>query len=133
MACLILYGGHNKATSPPQTDGLVVFDRWRHLANTTELMFLSAHPSPQPKSNSSRSAILAQLMAECHPACPGQFSRFCTAHGKVSLYFTMGRLSPSKQPLPMGIFGHHLIHDSLDPSDNITQMASRSVQPFLNR
>jgi len=45
---------------------------WRHLANTIELMLPSAHPSPQPKRKIDR------------------FSRFCTAHGRKSLYFTMG-------------------------------------------
>ena len=30
-------------------------------------------------------------------------SSFCTAHGRASLYFTMGRPLPSKLPLPIGI------------------------------
>jgi len=46
---------------------------WRHLANTTELVLPLAHPSPQPK---------RQI---------DQFSRFCTAHGRKSIYFTNGR------------------------------------------
>jgi len=35
-----------------------------------------------------------------------QLSRFCTAHGRTSLYFTMGRPSPSKLPLPWGYASH---------------------------
>ena len=40
-------------------------------------------------------------------------SHFCTAHGRVSLYFTMGRPLPSKLPLPTGGSGTHLRHGSL--------------------
>jgi len=39
---------------------------WRHLANTIELALPSAHPNPQPKRQIDR------------------FSRFSTAHGRVS-------------------------------------------------
>ena len=46
--------------------------QWHHLANTIELVLLLAHPRPQPK-----------WQIE-------QFSRFCTTHGRKSLYFTMG-------------------------------------------
>ena len=38
---------------------------------------------------------------------------------------------PSKLPLPMGGSGRHLIHGSSSPPETITQMASRSVQPFF--
>jgi len=38
------------------------------------------------------------------------FSRFCTAHGRQSLYFTMGAPSPRKLPIPVGTSGPHLIH-----------------------
>jgi len=33
-----------------------------------------------------------------------RFSRFCTAHRRVSLYFTMGLTVPSKLPFPWGIW-----------------------------
>ena len=58
----------HKATSSPQTDGLIVFARWHQCALplSTQLVLPSAHPSPQPK---------RQI---------DQFSDFCTAHGKVS-------------------------------------------------
>jgi len=46
--------------------------RWRHMANTIDLVLPWAHPSPQPKRSIDR------------------FSHFCTAHGRKSLYFTMG-------------------------------------------
>jgi len=36
------------------------------------------------------------------------FSHFCTTHGRASLYFTMGRPSPSKLPLPMRGSGPYL-------------------------
>jgi len=57
---------------------------WRHLANTIELLLPSAHPSPQRKRQIDR------------------FSRFCTAHGRKSLYFTMGGLFPQNCPFPWG-------------------------------
>ena len=45
---------------------------WRHLANTIELVHPSDHLSPQHKQQIDR------------------FSRFCTCHGRKTLYFTMG-------------------------------------------
>jgi len=69
---------------------------WRHLANTIELVLAWAHPSLQPK---------RQL---------DWFSRFCTAHGRKSLYFTKGapfsKIGPSH-----GVSGPHLTHDSSEP------------------
>jgi len=53
---------------------------WRHLANTTEFVLPLAHPSPQPKQRIDR------------------FSRFCTAHGRMSLHFTTVPLSPKIAP-----------------------------------
>ena len=63
---------------------------------------------------STGSAIFAQLMAERH--------------------YTLqwATLSPSKLPLPMVESGPHRIHDSMCPSEPITQTASRLVQPFLH-
>jgi len=57
---------------------------WRHLANTIELMLLSAHPSPQRKRQIDR------------------FSHFCTAHGRKSLYFTLCVPIPQNCPFPDG-------------------------------
>jgi len=45
---------------------------WRHLANTIERVLPSVHPSPQTKRQIDR------------------FSCFCTAHGRKSLYVTLG-------------------------------------------
>jgi len=60
------------------------------------------------------------------------FSSFCTAHYRVSLYFTMGCLfRVSKFPFPWGDLDAHLIRGSLGPPESSTEMASRSVQPFL--
>jgi len=57
---------------------------WYRLANTIELVLPSAHPSPQPKQQIDR------------------FSRFCTAHCRKSLYFTMGALFTKNFPFPWG-------------------------------
>jgi len=66
-------------------------------------------------------------------------SRSCTAHGRQSLYFTMGPFPP-KLPLPIGQLDPHLTHCLLGPPESTTQMgppesstqtASWSVQPFL--
>jgi len=88
---------------------------WRHLANTIELVFPSVHPSPQLK---------RQI---------DQFSGFCTAHGRKSLYFTMGDHFPPKLPLLVGDLDSHLIHDSLSQTESTVQTASRSVQLFSHR
>jgi len=56
---------------------------WHHLANIIEHVLPSAHPSPEPKRQIDR------------------FSRFCTDDRRVSNYFTVVRLSPSKLALPM--------------------------------
>jgi len=84
---------------------------WRHLANTTELMLSSSHRSLQPKRQIDR------------------FSRFCTAHGRKSLYFTMGDPFPKFAP-SHGVSGPHLTHDSFGHYGPTIQTASRSVQPF---
>jgi len=55
--------------------------------------------------------------------------RFCTAHGRQSLYFTMGTPFPKIAPSNGGS-GCHLIHDTLGPCKPIIQMVSRLVQPF---
>ena len=60
---------------------------WHHLANMIELLLPSAHPSPQSKWQINR------------------FSCFCTAYGRKSLYFTMGRpFFPQNCPFPRGIW-----------------------------
>jgi len=61
------------------------------------------------------------------------FNRFCTAHSRTSLCFTMGTpFSPANCPLSWGS-GLHLkgLHDSFGPSEPTTQTASRLVQPFF--
>jgi len=59
-------------------------------------------------------------------------SRFCTAHGRQSLYFTMGCPFPLKIAPLRGDLNPHLIHGSLSLPKSISQMASRSVEPFLD-
>jgi len=102
----------HKTASPLQTDGSIVFARWRqcalmwahwsHLANTVELVLLLAHPSPQPK---------RQI---------NWFKRFCTARGRVS----KGTLAPPGE--------YDWTHASFSTPKSTTQMANRSVQLFLH-
>ena len=83
---------------------------WRHLANTIELVVPLANPSPQPK---------RQI---------DQLSRFCTANGRKSPYFTMGDPFPQRCPISRGDLDPHLIHDSLSQTEPTVQTASQSVQ-----
>jgi len=89
---------------------------WRHLANTTELVLPSAHASPQPKWQIDR------------------FIHLCTAHGRKSLYITIGNSFLQKLSLLIGRAGPHLTHmiplAILSPR---IQTSSRSVQPFSHR
>jgi len=60
-----------------------------------------------------------------------RLNRFCTAHDRASLYFTMGRpfplkIAPSHEGIP------HLTHESLGVSEPTTQTVSRMDQPFLH-
>ena len=68
------------ATCPPMRA------HWCHLANTIELVHPLAHRSPQPKRQINR------------------FSRFCTAHSRKSLYFTMGDPFPKNCLFLWGIW-----------------------------
>jgi len=62
-----------------------------------------------------------------------QFSHFCTAHGRQSLYFTMGcSFSPSKLPLHMRGSVPHWIHRSLNSPHSACQMTAQLVQPFCS-
>jgi len=61
-----------------------------------------------------------------------RFSRFCTAHGRKSLYFTIGDPFPQNCPFLWGS-GPHLIRDFLGQSEHAVQTASRSVQLFSHR
>jgi len=61
----------------------------------------------------------------------GWFNCFCTAYHRVPYTLQWGALPPSELPLSMGTSGPHLIHGSLGLSDSSSQMASRSVKPFL--
>ena len=76
-------------------------------------MMLCAHASPQPKRHVDR------------------LSHVCTDDRGVSLYFRMGRPFPLKIAGSHGGSAPHLIHGSLGQPESSTEMASRSVQPFL--
>ena len=108
---------NNKQVVEVKTDGSVVFAmraHWPHLANTIEFVLPLAHPSPQLKRQIDR------------------FSRFRTAHGRKSVYFTMSAPFSQNCAFSWGIWtDHHLTHGSLGSPESSTQIASRSVQPFL--
>jgi len=53
------------------------------------------------------------------------FSRFCTAHRRLSLYFTMAAFPREKCPFSWGIW------TPMGQPESSTQTASRSVEPFL--
>jgi len=86
-----------------------------HWGSGPHLIMVSwAHPSPNPKR---------------HLNC---FSRFCTTHCRVYLYFTMGcPFSPQDCPFPCGNLDPHLTHGSLGPPKSSHQTASQSDEPFL--
>jgi len=78
-----------------------------HLANMIELVFPSAHQSPQPKRQIDR------------------FTHFCTAHGRKSLYFIMGRPPLLKiAPSHDGMMTHgSLAHPSPQPKRHLDRSA----------
>ena len=60
------------------------------------------------------------------------FRRFCIAHGRGSLYFTVSHPSLQiKILLRIEYLCSHVIYGFLGPPESTTQTASRSVQPFL--
>jgi len=83
--------------------------RWRFFAS---FLLPCTHLSPHPKWH------------------VDQFSCFCTAHSRESLYFTMGSPFPP-QNCPFALGDHCLVHASLGPTESATQTTSRSVQRFL--
>jgi len=77
-------------------------------------MIHRAYPSPKPKRHLD------------------WFSRLCTVHRRVSLYFATGRPSnPSKLPIPMARSAPQSNNDSLGQIESETQTVSRSVKPSL--
>ena len=88
---------------------------WRHLANTIELVHPSANLSPKPKRQIDR------------------FSRFCTHHGRKSLYFTMGApIIHQNCPFPWEDLDPHLTHDSFGPCEPKTQTTSISSAVYAH-
>ena len=61
------------------------------------------------------------------------FSHFRTAHGRKSVYFTMGLPFTHNCPFWWRDLDPHLTHGSLGPCEPTTQMASGSIQLFLHR
>jgi len=102
-----------KAASLPHMDGLMVFNRWRHCADHIIYVFLGSlefqsetvSRSVQPFLYNSRQSFPILYNG---PRAPSQNCSF-----------------------PRGDLGIHLTHDSLGPSEQRPQMASRSVLSFL--
>ena len=114
----------HKATAPPQTHGSTVFARcrqcslyWGHIDTTWQirlnLCFLLCTGVHNPNGKSTGSAIFAQLTAKC------PWARLGMSFPLIIAPFHRGS-------------GPHTIHASLGPPESITQMAPRSVQPFLH-
>ena len=79
--------------------------------------------------------VIYYVVSQAHRSVPlkrhlDRFSCFCTAHRKVSLYFTMSCPLSLKISLCMGGPGPHL-HGSLDPPRSTSPTTSWSFQPFL--
>jgi len=114
----------HKTASPPQTDGSIVFARWRqcaipcmHIGATwwiwLNLCFLRPTESTTQRANRS-----VQLFLHSWPQ-------------KVPILYN-GRPFLTKLPLLMGS-GPHQIHDSLGHSEITIQTAWRSILPFSHR
>jgi len=93
-------------------DSLIIFAKWRQRASD-----LTNVPWASP------SLYRKRHLDRC--------SRLCTAHCRMSLYFTMGAPFHSKLPLRMEDLDPHLIHDFSAPPEFTTQPASRSVHVFF--
>jgi len=74
---------------------LTVFTRWRQCPPPPNTCFLGSIRVQIPKRHLD------------------QFSRFCTAHGRVAILYTGRPISPLKFSLPAGDLHLHLIHGSL--------------------
>jgi len=86
---------------------LPIWANWRHMANTIELVLPSVHPSPQPKWQ------------------VDQLSRFCTAHGRKSLYITMSAPFPKNCSLLWGIWIHLIYYSLVYPKPHPKQHLDR--------
>jgi len=126
-----------KAASPLQTDDSIVFARWRQWVLPWRHIGANPQNYPFPRgsvlpSNSSSlgppdstsqngisigSAVFAQLTTESPYTL-----QWTSLSPKIALFH--GGSGPTIS---------HLIHDSLGPSESITQTASRSVQPVLHK
>jgi len=107
----------HKTASPPQTDGLIVFARWRQCAHMGGHIGATWRKRLNPNGISIGSAVSAQLMAEC------------------PYTLQWATLSP-KLPLLVGVgggSGPHLIHYFLGQTEPTVQTESRSVQLFSHR
>ena len=104
----------HKSASPPHTDGLIVFARWRQCAAPLNACFLVPMRVKIPNDISIGSAVFAQLTAECP--------------------YTLQQAAPSPLKITSSHGGNpdpHLIHGFLGPREFLIQTACRSVEPFL--
>ena len=91
--------------------GSIIFARW-HQCAPCNVCFVLPTRVRAPKRHLDWSAIFAQL-TQCHWACLGMF-------------FPL-KIAPSRGDLDM-----HRLYGSFSPPEPTTEMASRSVQPFLH-
>jgi len=85
---------------------------WGGIWTPSNSWFLVPFWAHNPNSITTGWAVFAQMTTECPYALQRPFPL-------------------SKLPLSMGASGRHLIHGSLSPPESSSQMASRSVQTFL--
>jgi len=97
---------------PPHINGSIIFARWCQCASPCNTCFLGHIWVHNPNGISIGSASFAQLIAQCHRACPGMSFplKIATLHG--------------------AIWTSHLICNSFSPFEPITQMAYWLVQLF---
>ena len=130
--CNIYFIRSNQVYNTAQTTKTVSGSAVLHSSRQSVVRHFTACPSPPLKIAPFHGGSEPCMNPTQHPKRHlDRFSRFCTAHGRISQYFTTGRLfSTLKLPLPTGRSGSHLMHGSLGQPESSTQTASRSVQPF---
>ena len=115
----------HKTASQPQTDGSIVFARWRqcafpcgHISTTWRICLNLCFLRPTRVHNSNGKSIFLPFLH--------------SSRQKVPMLYN-GWSFPKKLLLLMGDLDPHLIHDSFGQSELTIQTASRSVQPFSHR
>jgi len=111
----------HKAASLPPTDCSIAFAKYvlvRHIGTTWRIRFNLCFLRPARVHNPNASRPVQPVLH--------------SSRQKVPILYN-GHPFHNNCPLPRRIWTPSLIHDSLGPSEHITQTASRSLQPFLHR